>query len=274
MLLCRIDKMAEILVRAEDRVDLQIIARVVVVVALRLEDRVEIDGVDAEFLEIRQLRLDAPEIAAEEIIGDDFLRIWVLVVAWIVLPGGMIDRAALLDKLIAYPAETIGEDLVHDGVLEPVRGLRALVVDGDLKRRRHLIIERALAAELFLIVPIKLRARRGHDDEVIPEQAACFRHGNLGLVELLLRLHIGVRRERVELLALPLLPEAQQHLADVLARLEPQPQLQDAAGLDSSDGGTIIDILGIMLCLLSLNHGSLPLSEMNFFLRIMVQIMD
>ena len=186
----------------------------------------------------------------------------------------MVDRTALLDEFVADAAETIGKDLVHDGVLEPVRGLCALVVDGDLKRRRHLIIERALAAKLFLVIPIELRARRGHDDEVIPEQAARLRHGNLGLVELLLRLHIGVRRERVELFALPLLPEAQQHLADVLARLESQPQLQDAAGLDSSDGGTIIDILGIMLCLLSLNHGSLPLSGMNFFLRIMVQIMD
>ena len=40
----RVDEMAEVLVRAEDRVDLMVIACVVVMVALRLKDRVQVDN--------------------------------------------------------------------------------------------------------------------------------------------------------------------------------------------------------------------------------------
>ena len=61
--------MLEVVIRAENRVDFEIVARIVMMIALRLEDRVQIDCVDAEILEIRQLRLDAAQIAAEEIMN-------------------------------------------------------------------------------------------------------------------------------------------------------------------------------------------------------------
>ena len=131
-LLRSIDEMLEVVIRAENRVDLEIVARIVMMIAFRLEDRIQINRVDAEVFEIRQFRLDAAQVAAKEIIGDNLLRIGILVIAGIVLPRGMEHGAALRGELVAHTAEAVRENLVHDSMLRPVRRLRASIVDRDL----------------------------------------------------------------------------------------------------------------------------------------------
>ena len=239
----RLDEMLEVVIRAENRVDFEIVARIVMMIALRLEDRVQIDCVDAEILEIRQLRLDAAQIAAEEIIGDDFLRVRVFVVAGVILPRRMEHGAALRGELVAHTAEAVGENLVHDGMLRPVRRLRASVIDRNLIRRRRLVVELADTAELLGVVAVELRARHRRDDEVIPDEAARLRQLDFPLVELFFGLHIVRRRERIEFFALPLAPDTQQHLADVFLRLQRDAELERAARFRCADGGTIVDVL-------------------------------
>ena len=215
--------MAEVFIRAEDWVDLVVVARVVVMVALRLEYRVQVNDRDAKALEVVEFLLDALEIAAEEVVGDDLLRVRVLVVARIILPAGMEDRAPLLDDGIAVAREAVREDLVHDSVLEPVRRLGPLVEYRDLERWRHMVVERAHAAELFWIVAVVPGTVLHRDDEVIPDEASLFWQRQPTAVEMLLLKRVVLRLQGNQMLPCLVLPAAQDDLPDSLLRAQAQP---------------------------------------------------
>ena len=117
----------------EDRINLQIIAGIVVVIAFRFKDRIQVDHRDSQFLQVSQFFDDALDIATEEIIGNDFPGIGVLIITGIVTPVGMKNRALLADNLIPFALEPVRKDLVHDGVLKPVGCFGTLMVNRNLK---------------------------------------------------------------------------------------------------------------------------------------------
>ena len=164
----RMHEVLKLLVRAEDRIDLVVVARIVVVVARRLENGIEVDDGNAKLPQVGKLRLQSLDIAAEEIVLHDFFGIDILVVAGLVAPVRVHDGALLLDDRIALAAEAIGEDLVHDGVLRPVRRLRALVEHGDLERRRCVVVNAAHAAQMLVVVAVIPCAGTRDNDEIVP----------------------------------------------------------------------------------------------------------
>ncbi|MNL28997.1 hypothetical protein D3C87_1506680 [compost metagenome] len=94
-------------VAAEGRVHVHVVAGVVLVVAAAGEDRVEVEGVDAQLLEVGELLGHPVQVAAHEVVegrrgapGRD--------------PLGIVGAIAV--------GEALGEDLVEDGVLGPVGG--------------------------------------------------------------------------------------------------------------------------------------------------------
>ena len=105
-----VDQPAEGRVAAEHRVDLLVVVRVIAMVRGRLEDRREVDGVDAQVAQIVEMLDDADQVAA-----------LVAVIrrrrAPLVEVPGLGDRQA--------PREPIGEDLVEDRVADPVGRLGA-----------------------------------------------------------------------------------------------------------------------------------------------------
>ena len=141
---------------AQHRIDAQVVGRVVAVVARRLEDRVEVDHRDAQALEVAELLADAVERAAVEIPARDAL---VGLGDALVRDGGVpiLDERALDAVLVLLkrrvselvPAlaagKAIGEDLVDDAVLVPIRLRRARLINGELERRRVAVREGALA---------------------------------------------------------------------------------------------------------------------------------
>ena len=164
----RMHEVLKLLVRAEDRVDLMVVARIVVMIARRLENGIEIDDGNAKLPQVGKLRLQPLDIAAEEIVLHDFPGIDILVVAGLIAPVRVHDGALLLNDCIALAAEAIGEDLVHDGVLRPVGGLRALVEHGDLKRRRRVVVNAAHAAQMLVVVAVIPCAGTRGNDEIVP----------------------------------------------------------------------------------------------------------
>ena len=164
----RLHEILKLLVRAEDRIDLVVVARIVVVVARRLENGIEIDDGNAKLPQVGELRLQPLDIAAEEIVLHDFFGIDILVVAGLVAPVRVHDGALLLDDCIALAAEPVGEDLVHDGVLRPVGGLCPLVEHGDLKRRRRVVVNAAHAAQMLVVVAVIPCAGTRGNDEIVP----------------------------------------------------------------------------------------------------------
>ena len=164
----RLHEVLKLLVRAEEWIDLVVVARIVVVVARRLENGIEIDDGNAKLPQVGKFRLQPLDIAAEEIVLHDFFGIDILVVAGLVAPVRVHDGALLLDDRIALAAEAIGEDLVHDGVLRPVRGLRALVEHGDLERWRRVVVNAAHAAQMLVVVAVIPCAGTRGNDEIVP----------------------------------------------------------------------------------------------------------
>lgn len=93
-------------VAAEERVDSKVVMRVVAMIAGRLEDRVEIERGDAQLLKVIESLDNAEQIAPFIAMG-----------CRIALPRLKVRR--LLDPIAGR--EPIGEDLVEDRVLHPVR---------------------------------------------------------------------------------------------------------------------------------------------------------
>ena len=159
---------AEILDVAKHGVDLMIVPCVVVMVALGLKDGVEVDARDAEIGEVVEFADDPFEVPAEKVIGNDLLRIRVFEIHGIVRPVRSNDRAFLADDLVPRAREAIREDLIHDGVLEPIGCVRALVVDRDLVRGGCGADERADAAEHLFVVAVEIGAALRRNDEIVP----------------------------------------------------------------------------------------------------------
>ena len=104
----RVQQLAQGVVAAQERVDLQVVERVVAVVGGRLEDRGEVDRRDTEVREVREPLRDAQEVSAlEPVVGRRRV------------PG--LQRARLPDP--QGRGEPVREDLVEDRVANPLRGV-------------------------------------------------------------------------------------------------------------------------------------------------------
>ena len=100
----RLDQVGERLVAAEQRIDREVVVRVISVVRRRREDRVQVERVDAQVLEIAELVGEAAQVAALEPVGGRG-RVPALEAA------GFVDAVTL--------GEPVGEDLVEDRIADP-----------------------------------------------------------------------------------------------------------------------------------------------------------
>ena len=108
------DHALELGVRAEGRVDRHVVDRVVLVVRVAVEDGVEVDRVDPEVLHVGDLLAHAGEVAAH-----------VVVELGLGAPG--LDALRIVPLVAVH--EALGEDLVEDGVLDPL-GREAAALEG------------------------------------------------------------------------------------------------------------------------------------------------
>ena len=122
-----------------------VIGSIVLVVGWRLKDRVEVDGSDAQVFEVIQLVQHTLQVAAVEVLAPDEVARTARVarVADRLVPVRLVgaeDAAALIVERRAGRgviggvaiAEAVGEDLVEDGVLDPIGGGVVWIVDGKL----------------------------------------------------------------------------------------------------------------------------------------------
>ena len=122
----------KILVGAQQGVHIQVVGGVVAVVGVGLKDGVEVDEIHPHLVQVRELLLDALEVAAEIIL--------VQVAAHLVgLPEGLGVLVGLIDAvgkghgLVLHPfAEAVREDLVEHFALDGLRRLESGIVDRDL----------------------------------------------------------------------------------------------------------------------------------------------
>ena len=156
----------EILLRAQERVDAPVVRRVVAVVAVRLEDGVEIDTGDAQLLEIGELLPDAVEIAAVIVVRRVVPAAAVGGVEGLLRPVPVqIDlspHALVIGRPgdhggVLAPAEPVREDLVGHRLTEPSGGIVLRRVDGDLPEGPSILPQFPLAgAAAIVIVPSAL----------------------------------------------------------------------------------------------------------------------
>ena len=126
-------KGAELLIRAQQRVGLEVVGRVVAVVGVGLKDRVQIQAGDAEITQIRQLLLDSREVAA--VVVHVQVALALLGRPEVGLTGlvGAVDAVGEGHLLAGVAlAEAVGEDLVHRAVFQPVGGLEVRLMHGQL----------------------------------------------------------------------------------------------------------------------------------------------
>ena len=107
-------------VAAEHRVDLLVVVRVVAMVRRRLEDRREVDGVDAQVLQVIEVLDDADQVAP--------------LVAVIGRRSAPLVQVLRLGDRQA-PREAVGKDLVEDRVANPIGGL-GIGTDGPPRTSR------------------------------------------------------------------------------------------------------------------------------------------
>ena len=99
-----VEELAEGGVAAEERVDPVVVPGVVPVVRGGSEDRVEIEGGDAEVLQVVELLGDTEEVASLEAVGGR---------------RGVPRLEVRGPREALAPREAVGEDLVEDGVADP-----------------------------------------------------------------------------------------------------------------------------------------------------------
>ena len=122
----------KILVGAQQGVHIQVVGGVVAVVGVGLKDGVEVDKIHPHLVQVRELLLDALEVAAEIVL--------VQVAAHLVgLPEGLGVLVGLIDAvgkghgLVLHPfAEAVREDLIEHLTLDAFGGLKVLLIDRDL----------------------------------------------------------------------------------------------------------------------------------------------
>ena len=131
-------------------------------------------------------------------------------------------------------------------MFEPVRSLGPLVVNRNLVGWRHVGINTANASPMLHIVAIIAGAVTAGNNEIIPEQTACFRHLHIQRIVTnfcLLRVFGGQRQKFFSLLVLP---KPQQYLINLLLRLNLQSQSHLAPCFSSPSWTAIIHIMGVM----------------------------
>ena len=146
-------QMREVLIRAEDRIDLQIIRAVVAVVGARLNDGVEVQAGHAELFQVRQFALDAAQRAAVEIVrrirGLKFAR----PVAYRLVKTLVQLRSLAKAFVILYAAargvvirerKAVGEYLIHHAAAEPGRSLKVAAEHRQAEAAAALGIEPAV----------------------------------------------------------------------------------------------------------------------------------
>ena len=104
--MCLLDQTVKILKRAEHRVNLEVVHRVVAMVRIALENRAQVNGIDTEARNVFQLVLDTCEVSAEHIFT-----------ARLTPPR---DKLAY-GMITLRSAEPVGEYLVEDCVFNPSR---------------------------------------------------------------------------------------------------------------------------------------------------------
>ena len=247
------DEAAKILDIAKHGIDLVIIPRIIVMIALGLKDGVEVNARDPKILQVVQFFGNPAQIPAEEVIGNNLLRIGVLDVHRVIRPVRADDCALLPYNCVSGTCKTIGEDLVHHGILEPVGRPCALVVNRNLVGCGRRIAQHADAAKHLLVVPVKIGAALCRDNEVVPEQTSVVRQIDPAGVEVLLPLRVPCL-ERNQALPRLVLPEAHKHLADRLIGTDADTETHPAAGLRRSNNGTVVYILRVVLHLIRFQH--------------------
>ena len=130
--LCLCAQLAEVVLRAEDRVDLGIVAGVVAVIGVGLADGIEIDAAHAKFLQVVELLGDALEVAHKKVgVGD--LAVLVGLPDGKRVPVGVALKIRAAELLFfAAEAKAVGKDLIHHAAHRPARRCKALFVAGEL----------------------------------------------------------------------------------------------------------------------------------------------
>ena len=129
-----ITKLFEAFLVSKYRIDLHIITGIIMVITLGFKHRIKVYNRYPQILEISKLAPYSLQVAAKEIICNDFLCIYILIVERHVIPISMYYCTMLFYKLIALTAETIREYLIHYGMLEPVWRFGTFIIHRDLER--------------------------------------------------------------------------------------------------------------------------------------------
>ena len=188
-----LDEVVEVLLGAEVGIDLRVVLGVVRVVRPGVEDRVEVDRRDAQRVEVGELLVDAPQVAAHVVAATRLLagaavvearralRVGHRVVAAVALgqrvPVELQDRIVVADvaglRVVVGPAvpEPVREDLVDDRVLRPCGGGEALVVLRERPAQVLGVVGRAAeaAVERGRVVGVVVRVGAVGDDEPVPQ---------------------------------------------------------------------------------------------------------
>ena len=179
---------AEVLLRTQHGVNGQIVRRVVAVVAVGLENGVQVDGADGQALEIVQLLCDAGQRAAEEVpVGD--LAVFLRQEHRLIVPALVYPSVSHHPLRLRHggAAETIWKYLVCHTLAEPGGG-GGVLVDRQLPAGQGVLRTPAVFAEADGAavaageaegVPAQLRRLRGGVD---PGKAALCRRQGDGLV--------------------------------------------------------------------------------------------
>ena len=238
----------EVLLGTQHRIDVQVVGRIVAVITLRLEDRVEVDDGHAQALEVAELLADALEGAAVEVPARDSQVGFGLA---LVCGGGVpvlhehtlgavaVCRERSLGLLAPTPParEAVGKHLVDDAPLVPVGLRRARLEHGDLERRRVPVGEGTLAggpAGLGAVAPHS--AVGGLDVEAVPHNARLGRlivHREVQVVARRRPLHLD------KLLAVGIGPHPQRAERDVVVP-DIDAQRDDAAQLGGAEWSPVL----------------------------------
>ncbi len=217
-------QLGELVVGAQMRIHLEVVLGVVLVVARRIEDGVEVERRHPERLQVVQLGIDARQIAAVELAG----AVALFVAADRLAPRLADDRLAAVLVFVMFDAErrvaiaeAVREDLVEHLILHPGRWLVQAVEAKMLFPRRHGRADAGPVQPPLLLVGETLETV---EVDVLP---LVKRQGALPYLQPIAG---GDRRHRDQVLLVVRLV-AQPHLADRRVQLAEQGELQGVGAL-------------------------------------------
>ena len=208
----------EVRVRAEDGIDLAVIAGVVPVVGSALENRVEIQHRHAELPQVVQPVGDAAQGAAVEIDGGVFAlrRVGLPLDGFVpvgVVVHGLAHAAVVLHAALrgggAVAREAVGEDLIHHAGAKPRRGRESGAIDRQAPAVTRCVAQPGVPAVRRGAQPadaavvarepeaVAQRLRRGGHGHGRFKAGGRLRHGDGVAVRIAVELHGGVEHERL-----------------------------------------------------------------------------